>query len=162
MVAAAPAAHGVLFKSAQTRRGFAGVGKAHARALELGHQGGGGGGNAGKTHRQVEGRALAGHQGSGPTLQLQQALACHHRLTISHQQLQPQRRIQQAKQRLHQHPAAKHPWRLGQPVGPAMTTSQGRSREIAAANIFCQPGAQLRLQLGGKRQMGSRHYPSGA
>ena len=85
--------------------------------------------------------------------QLQQALACHHRLTISHQQLQPQRRIQQAEQRLHQHPAAKHPWRLGQPVGPARATSQSRSREIAAAYVFVQPGAQLALKRRRERQV---------
>ena len=157
VIAAATTAHGVLLQQPQAGGGLAGVRKPHTGAGELGHQCGGGGGDATEAHGQVQGRAFSGHQSGGRPLQLQQPLACLHRIPISNQQPHHHGRIQLPKQRLHQHTAAEHTVRLGQPVGTAPAITEGGSTEVATAQVLRQPIGQLLPQGRRDQQAGRRH-----
>ena len=146
VVHAAAAANGVLLQQPQAGGGFAGIGQPHAAAGQLGHQRCRGGGDAGEAHGQVEGGAFARHQGGGAALQAEQPLAGPHRFPIGHQQAHFHGRIEQAKQGLHQHPTAEQSLRLGDPGRPGGAAGQGRRAEVAAAQVFGQPGPQQGLQ----------------
>eukprot|EP01036_Dinobryon_divergens_P046292 gene46292-61911_t len=76
------------------------------------------------------------------------AAARHHRLPIGHQQLDRHGRIQQLKQRFHQHTPAENAGLLGDPRAPTAHPNQGWSREITPAHIFAEPGPQRRLKGG--------------
>ena len=157
MVEATAAAHRVFLQQPQPRRGLAGVGQAHARARQLGHEGGGGGGDAGEAHGQVQGGAFARHQGRCRPIELQQALARLHLLALGHQQPHLHLPIEQPEQRLHQHSPTKDTGLLGNPVGAGGLAHQGRGREVTAPQVFSQPGGELGLQLWGDRQQGGGH-----
>ena len=153
--APAPAAPGIFLQQPQTRGGFAGVGQGHAHALQLSHQKGRGGSDPGQPHRQVEGGAFPRHQRRRWTVESQERLARHHRLPIGHQQLDRHGRIQQLKQRFHQHTPAENAGLLGDPRAPTAGPNQGWSREITPAHIFAEPGPQRRLKGGIGDQRGS-------
>ena len=142
VVAPAPAAPGIFLQQPQTRRGFAGVGQGHPRALQLSHQSGRGGSDTGQPHRQVEGGAFPSHQSRRWTIEVQEHLARYHRLPIGHQQLDRHGRIQQLKERFHQHTAAENAGLLGDPRAPTAHPYQGCSREITPAQVFAEPGLQ--------------------
>ena len=157
MIHSPPAAHRIFLQHPQARGGLARIGQRHARALKHLHQGRRGGSDTGEAHGQVEGRALPGHHGRGRALELQEPLAHPHGLPIRHQRAHPHGGVEQPEQRLHQHAATEDPVGLGEPVGPARATSQRRSREVTAAQIFRQPGPQLALKRRRERQVhGSR------
>ena len=122
--------------------GAAGVGQTHTRALKLGHQCGGVGGNAREPHGQVQGGAFPGHQSRGRPLQLQQAVTGLNSVTVLTQQPKAHRGIQPLKQALHQWPTTKPTRLFGDPMGLTLLALQGSRRQITTADVFRQPGLQ--------------------
>ena len=93
-------------------------------------------------HGEVQGCALAGHQGRRRTSQLQHSITIRYGGTITNQQLNLNIRIKPLEKALHQRSPAETTLLLDDPMGLPLTVLQCRSSQVAAAEVFMKPTIQ--------------------